>query len=101
MCRGPERLRHGLNIQAAEAVRELARTKAVTPGQIALAWLLHKGPDMVPIPGTKRRQYLEENLGSATVKLTQSEIGALDAALAPDKVAGPRYTKQMMSHINR
>jgi aryl-alcohol dehydrogenase-like predicted oxidoreductase len=89
------------NIKAAEAVRELARTKAVTPGQIALAWLLHKGPDMVPIPGTKRRQYLEENLGSATVKLTQSEIGALDAALAPDKVAGPRYTKQMMSHINR
>jgi aryl-alcohol dehydrogenase-like predicted oxidoreductase len=89
------------NMKAAEAIRELARTRDATPAQIALAWVLEKGTDIVPIPGTKRRQYLEENLGSSNVRLTPSEIGALDAALAPDNVAGLRYTKQMMSQINR
>jgi aryl-alcohol dehydrogenase-like predicted oxidoreductase len=89
------------NMKAAEAIRELARTKGFTPAQIALAWVLHKGNDIVPIPGTKRRKYLEENLGATSVKLSASEIDALDAALAPGKVAGPRYTKEMAALVNR
>src|SRR5688572_20992694 len=73
------------NMKAASAVRELAARKGATAGQIALAWLLHKGPDIVPIPGTKRRKYLEENVGAASVSLDAGEIAALDAALAPEK----------------
>src|SRR5438067_4533950 len=72
------------NVRAASAVRELAARKGVTPGQIALAWLLHKGPDIVPIPGTKRRKYLEENVAAADVRLMPNEMAALDAALAPE-----------------
>src|SRR5207244_772219 len=79
------------NMRAAESVRELAARKAVTAGQIALAWLLHKGDDVVPIPGTKRRKYLEENVRAADGSLTSEEMGALDAALATGKGAGPRY----------
>jgi aryl-alcohol dehydrogenase-like predicted oxidoreductase len=88
-------------VKAAQAIREFARTKGFTPAQVALTWVLHKGNDIVPIPGTKRRKYLEENLGAAAIKLTSSEISTLDAALAPGKVAGPRYTKEMMAQINR
>ena len=62
------------NMRAASAVRDLAAKKGATPGQIALAWLLHKGPDIVPIPGTKRRRYLEENVGAANVSLTAEEM---------------------------
>src|SRR5438874_8193455 len=79
------------NMRAAAAVRELATRKGATPGQIALAWLLHKGPDIVPIPGTKRRRYLEENVGAAAVTLGTDELAALDAALRPENVSGPRY----------
>jgi aryl-alcohol dehydrogenase-like predicted oxidoreductase len=89
------------NVRAASAVRELATRKAVTPGQIALAWLLHKGPDIVPIPGTKRRRYLEENVGAAAVSLSLEEMTDLDAALAPEKVAGPRYSVKQMAQIDR
>jgi aryl-alcohol dehydrogenase-like predicted oxidoreductase len=89
------------NRRAAEAVRELATHKGVTPGQIALAWLLHKGPDIVPIPGTRRRRYLEENVGAAAVSLSAEETAALDAALPPEKVAGPRYGAQQMAQVDR
>ena len=89
------------NVRAASAVRELAAQKGVSPGQIALAWLLHKGPDVVPIPGTKRRRYLEENVGAAAVSLSLVEISALDAALAPGKVAGPRYGEKAMAQVDR
>ena len=89
------------NVRAASAVRELAARKGVTAGQIALAWLLHKGPDIAPIPGTKRRRYLEENLGAALVRLAADEISALDAALAPERVAGPRYAEELMAHVDR
>src|SRR6476659_4896382 len=78
------------NMRAAAAVRELAARKGVKPGQVALAWLLHKGPDIVPIPGTKRRAYLEENVAAADVRLGAAEMAALDAALTPEKVSGPR-----------
>jgi aryl-alcohol dehydrogenase-like predicted oxidoreductase len=89
------------NVRAASAVREIAMKQGATPAQIALAWLLHKGPDIVPIPGTKRRKYLEENVAAADVRLTSEEMGALDTALAPEKVAGPRYNAENMAKVDR
>jgi aryl-alcohol dehydrogenase-like predicted oxidoreductase len=89
------------NVKAAEAIKEFARKKGATPGQVALAWVLHKGNEVVPIPGTKRRKYLEENLGAASLQLTASEMKELDAALPPGAAAGQRYTKEMMVHVNR
>ena len=89
------------NMRAASAVREMAAKKTVKPGQIALAWLLHKGPDIVPIPGTKRRKYLEENVAAANVRLTPAEMATLDAALAPEKVSGPRYGEKLMAQLDR
>ena len=82
-------------------VRELAARKGATAGQIALAWLLHKGSDIAPIPGTKRRKYLEENVASADIRLTPDEMATLDAALAPEKVAGPRYSESRMTQVVR
>jgi aryl-alcohol dehydrogenase-like predicted oxidoreductase len=89
------------NMQAASAVHQLARTKGVTSGQIALAWLLHKGDDIVPIPGTKRRKYLEENTAAAAVDLSHDEVAQLDSALSPENVAGPRYGEHMMATVDR
>jgi aryl-alcohol dehydrogenase-like predicted oxidoreductase len=89
------------NVRAAAAVRELATRTGVTSGQVALAWLLHKGDDIVPIPGTKRRTYLEENIAAADVRLTRDEITALDAALAPENVSGPRYGAKQMAQVDR
>ena len=89
------------NVRAASVVHEIAARKGVTAGQIALAWLLHMGPDIVPIPGTKRRKYLEENVAAAAVALTGDEVAALGAALAPGKVTGPRYSEKNQSLIDR
>lgn len=89
------------NMRAASTVGELASRKGVTPGQIALAWLLHKGSEIVPIPGTKRRRYLEENVAAAAVPLTAEDIATLDAALPPEKVAGPRYSARQMAQVDR
>jgi aryl-alcohol dehydrogenase-like predicted oxidoreductase len=90
------------NVRAATVTRELGAAKGATPGQIALAWLLHKGEGIVPIPGTKRRSYLEENVAAAGVALTGEEMARLDAALPPDVVAGARYgSPQMLSLIDR
>jgi aryl-alcohol dehydrogenase-like predicted oxidoreductase len=89
------------NLRAASAVQEIARRKNATRGQIALAWLLHKGPDIVPIPGTKRRSHLEDNAGAVSVSLSAEEMAELDAALSPEKVAGPRYNEQRMAQIDR
>jgi aryl-alcohol dehydrogenase-like predicted oxidoreductase len=89
------------NMRAASAVRDLAAKKNATPAQIALAWLLHKGEDIVPIPGTKRRAYLEENVGAAAVILSTDDVALLDAALAPEKVAGPRYNETLMATVDR
>jgi aryl-alcohol dehydrogenase-like predicted oxidoreductase len=89
------------NMQAASIVREVASQKKAAPGQIALAWLLHKGTDIVPIPGTKRRRYLEENVRSAEIALTADDIRKLDAALAPENIAGPRYSAPQMAMIDR
>lgn len=89
------------NMGAAESVREVAARKGISAAQIALAWLLHKGPDIVPIPGTKRRSYLEENVGAADVSLSGEEMTALDAALAPGKVSGLRYSAAQMAQVDR
>jgi aryl-alcohol dehydrogenase-like predicted oxidoreductase len=89
------------NMGAASVVHDLARRRGATAAQVALAWLLHKGGDIVPIPGTKRRRYLEENVGGASVALDPAEIAQLDRALPPDVVAGPRYNERMMTFIDR
>jgi aryl-alcohol dehydrogenase-like predicted oxidoreductase len=89
------------NMRAASAVRELAARRGVTLGQIALAWLLHKGPDIAPVPGTKRRRHLEDNVGAAAVSLSAEEMAELDAALSPEKVAGPRYNEKQMAQVDR
>lgn len=89
------------NVRAAAAVRELAAEKGATPGQIALAWLLHRGEDIVPIPGTKRRRYLEENVASADVSLSSEDLRRLEPTLAPGSVSGPRYNERMNSFVDR
>jgi aryl-alcohol dehydrogenase-like predicted oxidoreductase len=89
------------NVKAARTVREIAEAKGLKPGQIALAWLLHKGKDIVPIPGTKRRKYLEENVAAEAVQLDPAQMKALDDALAPGKVSGKRYADRIMKTIDR
>jgi aryl-alcohol dehydrogenase-like predicted oxidoreductase len=89
------------NMQAAGTVREIAAARGATPAQVSLAWLLHQGDDIVPIPGTKRRAYLEENLRAAELKLSADELARLDATLAPGAVAGPRYNERLMGFIDR
>jgi aryl-alcohol dehydrogenase-like predicted oxidoreductase len=89
------------NVRAASVVQDIAARKGATASQVALAWLLHKGNDIVPIPGTKRRRYLEENTAAARLSLAPPEIAELDRALAPQAVAGPRYNERMMTFIDR
>jgi aryl-alcohol dehydrogenase-like predicted oxidoreductase len=89
------------NVRAAGAVRALAARKGATPGQLALAWLLHRGDDVVPIPGTKRRRYLEENVAAAAIALSPGELEELDAAVPPGSVAGPRYDEERMKTVDR
>ena len=89
------------NVKAAQAVRDLAAAKGAKPGQVALAWLLHKGDDIVPIPGTKRRKYLEENVAAADLKLSSADMGTLDGALRPEMVSGKRYADWIMATIDR
>ncbi|TPI32891.1 aldo/keto reductase [Mesorhizobium sp. B3-2-1] len=93
------------NVDAAAKVRDIATARGVKPGQVALAWLLEKGNgfgvDIVPIPGTKRIRYLEENVAAASLKLDAAEMAALDDALAPGKISGPRYTERGMAMVDR
>ena len=89
------------NLRATGFLRELARRKAITPAQLALAWLLHKGPDIVPIPGTKRRKYLEENLRAADVTLDADEMRELDAVLPPGATSGERYGKAGLALLEK
>ena len=79
------------NLALVAKVRELAEIKGVTPGQLALAWVLAQGDDIAPIPGTKRVKYLEENVGAAAVELTDEELADLVAAVPRDSVVGARY----------
>jgi aryl-alcohol dehydrogenase-like predicted oxidoreductase len=88
------------NVKLADFVKALASQKSVTPGQIALAWLLQQGDDLVPIPGTKRRKYLEENVGAASVRLTPADLDRIRAFLAEHQTAGTRYLPAMLSHLD-
>jgi aryl-alcohol dehydrogenase-like predicted oxidoreductase len=89
------------NVKAAAVVKKIAEEKSATPAQIALAWLLQKGEDIVPIPGTKRRSYLEENIAAASLSLSFDEVAQLDQALSPEVVSGARYNEQMMAMVDR
>ena len=89
------------NMKAASAVRELAAKKQATAAQIALAWLLAKGPDVVPIPGSKSRRHLDENMTAAEVLLGAADLALLDATLGPDQVSGPRYNEARMAQVDR
>jgi aryl-alcohol dehydrogenase-like predicted oxidoreductase len=89
------------NLALVAQVETLAKQKGCTPSQLALAWVLAQGDFIVPIPGTKRRRYLEENLGAATLTLTRAELAAIDAIFPHGAVAGTRYPAQSMGTVNR
>ena len=84
-----------------ERVRAIAERRGVKAGQLALAWVLAKGDDVVPIPGTKRRKYLEENAAAAEIRLTPGEVAELEAAVPPNEVVGERYAAANMKAIDR
>jgi aryl-alcohol dehydrogenase-like predicted oxidoreductase len=86
------------NLELVARVREIAADKGVTPPQLALAWLLAQGSDVVPIPGTKRRRYLEENLGADSVSLTPGELRSIGEVLPPGAGAGDRYADMSPLH---
>jgi aryl-alcohol dehydrogenase-like predicted oxidoreductase len=88
------------NLDLVERVRELAERKGATPSQLAIAWVLAQGEDVVPIPGTKRRRYLEENLGALEVELTGDDLAAIEEVTPRGSVAGERYNAQMMANVN-
>lgn len=87
------------NLDLVNRVKELAAEKGVTPSQLALAWVLAQGEDIVPIPGTKRRNYLEENLAAASIRLTAEDLARIDAAAPKGITVGDRYAN--MSTVNR
>ena len=87
------------NLKLAAAVRELAKEKSVTPAQLALAWVLAQGKDVVPIPGTKRVRYLEENMGALDVHLAAADVQKIASRLAEFQIVGERYTPQMMALV--
>ena len=89
------------NLALVARVEEIANAKGCTAAQLALAWVLAQGDDVVPIPGTKRRQYLEENLGALSVRLSAEDLARLDAACPPGAAAGPRYPEAMMQLLGR
>jgi aryl-alcohol dehydrogenase-like predicted oxidoreductase len=88
------------NLRLVANVKALAAKKGVTPSQLALAWVLAQGEDVAPIPGTKRRKYLEENVAAVDIKLSKEELTAINAVFPPDAAAGTRYPESMMSALN-
>ena len=89
------------NLELADRVREVADGKGITPGQLALAWLLAQGDDIVPIPGTKRREYLEDNAGAADVTLTEDDLVRIEEAMPRGSAAGERYSEEQMRAVGR
>jgi aryl-alcohol dehydrogenase-like predicted oxidoreductase len=89
------------NMELVEKIRSIAARKGCTPAQLALAWVLAQGDDIVPIPGTKRRQYLEENVGALDIRLTPEELTEIDSLIPPGAAAGSRYSEPGMRAINR
>lgn len=89
------------NMRAAASIQEFARLRGVSAGQIALAWLLHKGPDIVPIPGTRRVKYLEQNAAAATIALSSVEVATLDAIIPVGQTAGDRYNAENLALLDK
>ena len=89
------------NLDLVGKVEAMARDKGCQPSQLALAWVLAQGEDIVPIPGTKRRTYLDENLAALEVQLSQEELADIDAALPAGATAGLRYAEASMRSVNR
>jgi aryl-alcohol dehydrogenase-like predicted oxidoreductase len=89
------------NLELVRRIEEMAREKGCTPAQLALAWVLARGEDIVPIPGTKRRQYLEENVGAINVQLTAEDLQRIDEIVPQGAAAGTRYPEAMMGMVNR
>ena len=89
------------NLDIVKRVEEIARAKRCTPAQLALAWVLVQGDDIVPIPGTKRRKYLQENIGALTVDLTNDDLQRIDEVAPRDAFAGSRYPAEMMKLLRR
>jgi aryl-alcohol dehydrogenase-like predicted oxidoreductase len=89
------------NLAIVEHIEAIAKKKSCTPAQLALAWLLARGNDVVPIPGTRRRKHLEEDAGALGVKLTSEDLEALDKAAPPGAASGPRYPEAAMKSVNR
>jgi aryl-alcohol dehydrogenase-like predicted oxidoreductase len=89
------------NLDLVRRIEALAREKRCTPSQLALAWLLAQGPDIVPIPGTKQRRYLEENVGALDVTLTAEELREIDEIAPQGVAAGARYAEAAMRAVNR
>lgn len=89
------------NLALVEKVGELAHDKGVTPSQLALAWVMAQGEHIVPIPGTKRRRYLEENVAAASLALSAQELAAIEAVFPQQAVAGARYGQESMGYVNR
>jgi aryl-alcohol dehydrogenase-like predicted oxidoreductase len=88
------------NLELVDQVRQLAASKGVTPSQLAIAWVLAQGDDVVAIPGTKRRSYLEENLGALDVELTGEDLAAIERVTPRGSVAGERYTPEHMANVD-
>lgn len=88
------------NLALVDQIRQLAQSKGCTPSQLALAWVLLQGTDIVPIPGTKRIKYLEENVGALSVRLSADELANLTAIFPPQAVAGTRYDETGMKFVN-
>jgi aryl-alcohol dehydrogenase-like predicted oxidoreductase len=89
------------NLDLVARVESIAKEKKCTAGQLALAWLLARGQDIIPIPGTKRRKYLEENAAATDVKLTAEDLRRIDEVAPHGAAAGPRYPEHMMATVNR
>jgi aryl-alcohol dehydrogenase-like predicted oxidoreductase len=89
------------NLDLVKKIQEFAQKRGCTPGQLALAWVLAQGDDIIPIPGTKRMPYLEENLAAARIELSRDELHAIDALLPAGSAAGDRYPSHAMNAINR
>jgi aryl-alcohol dehydrogenase-like predicted oxidoreductase len=89
------------NLELVARIRQLAERKGITPGQLALAWVLARGADVVPIPGTKRTNYLKENIAAGAVVISAAEMTEIAEALPKGAVSGERYPASMMTFLNR
>ncbi|MGO4756736.1 aldo/keto reductase, partial [Streptomyces sp. 2MCAF27] len=88
------------NLAIVAKLNELAEAKGVTAGQLALAWVQHRGDDVVPIPGTRRQRYLEENTAALDVELSAEDLAAIEAAAPSEQIAGTRYDATSLTFVN-